>query len=253
MHVDFVGIDALVQFIESSKKVKFSVYRAGSNQGLPLFDCLDTSSNEDAVSEFKKIAGVLNKGVAYKIILFNEADITMDEATGMTKLRKKSSRAGKMEALFALSNSLGGFNDSEGGKTSSPSLNIDDLRKQITAEVLQAQREDVLMAELKALRAKVEELEGIEEEDDDQEAEIGTDLMAKLMPLISMLQASGSKATINGVADDAKAAKIENINKAIKILAKYDDQIDTDLLKLASMAENNNGQFNMLLGMLRQM
>ena len=56
---------------------------------------------------------------------------------------------------------------------------------------------------------------------------------------------------INGVILDSD--KIKNINIAIKKLAKYDSQIDLDLLKLSEIAENNNGTFQMLLNSLRSM
>tara|TARA_R110000868_G_scaffold402001_1_gene677899 strand:+ start:360 stop:515 length:156 start_codon:yes stop_codon:yes gene_type:complete len=49
------------------------------------------------------------------------------------------------------------------------------------------------------------------------------------------------------------ADKIANINKAVKILAKYDSEIDTDLLKLSSLAENQTATFEMLLKTLRNM
>lgn len=44
----------------------------------------------------------------------------------------------------------------------------------------------------------------------------------------------------------------EKIIGAIAILKQHDAQLGDDLLKLADMAENNNGQFNFLLSMLRK-
>jgi len=50
-----------------------------------------------------------------------------------------------------------------------------------------------------------------------------------------------------GVPDDD-----QQITQAIEILKRHDDQLGGDLMKLADMAENNNGQFNFLISMLRK-
>ena len=72
-----------------------------------------------------------------------------------------------------------------------------------------------------------------------------------IMSAIQMLNNNGqqNKTTINGLTDDKKA----NINKALKVLYQHDPDLDTDLLKLSDLAENNNGTFKMLLNTLRSM
>jgi len=47
--------------------------------------------------------------------------------------------------------------------------------------------------------------------------------------------------------------QVENINRAIKTLSKYDTDLDSDLLKLANLAETNTPTFQMLLKTLRSM
>lgn len=249
MQVDFIGTEAVEQFIISSKKKKFTIIRGGGQQALPLFDCLETETNEDALNEFKRIASVLNKGVTYKIILFDEMELTNGE-DGQVRIKKKGSRAGKIEALFALSSNIGYSYDQD--QKTSTSINYDEMKKNIVSELLTAQREDALLNELKALRAKVEALEGLEEEEEEDSTEINGNNLQQIMGLVSMLKAAGSNATINGDAD-TNLSKIDNINAALRILSKYDKQLDTDLLKLADIAEKNPQQFNMLLSMLRSM
>jgi len=58
---------------------------------------------------------------------------------------------------------------------------------------------------------------------------------------------------INGIETPEKNEKINNINKAIKTLAKFDEQIDTDLLKLSQIAENNPVMFKTFINTLRTM
>ena len=249
MQVDFIGTEAVEQFIISSKKKKFTIIRGGGQQALPLFDCLETETNEDALNEFKRIASVLNKGVTYKIILFDEMELTNGE-DGQVRIKKKGSRAGKIEALFALSPNIGYSNDQDSKNTV---VDYAEIKKSIVSELLAAQREDALLNELKALRTKVEALEGLEEEEEEEEsAEISGNNLQQIMGLVSMLKAAGSNATINGDAETS-STKIDNINAALKILNKYDKHLDTDLLKLAEIAEKNTSQFNMLLSMLRSM
>lgn len=249
MQVDFIGTEAVEQFIISSKKKKFTIIRGGGQQALPLFDCLETETNEDALNEFKRIASVLNKGVTYKIILFDEMELTNGE-DGQVRIKKKGSRAGKIEALFALSPNIGYSNDQDSKNTV---VDYAEIKKSIVSELLAAQREDALLNELKALRTKVEALEGLEEEEEEEEsAEISGNNLQQIMGLVSMLKAAGSNATINGD-NETSPTKIDNINAALKILNKYDKHLDTDLLKLAEIAEKNTSQFNMLLSMLRSM
>ena len=71
------------------------------------------------------------------------------------------------------------------------------------------------------------------------------------MSAIQMLNPNNNsnKTVINGLTDDKKA----NIQKALKVLFKHDPELDTDLLKLSDLAENNNGTFKMLLNTLRSM
>jgi hypothetical protein len=44
----------------------------------------------------------------------------------------------------------------------------------------------------------------------------------------------------------------EKIIGAIAILKQHDANLGDDLMKLADMAQNNNGQFNFLISMLRK-
>lgn len=62
---------------------------------------------------------------------------------------------------------------------------------------------------------------------------------------------NNTPAVLNGT--EEQGTRTENINKAIKLLYKHDKQLDTDLLKLAEIAETKTETFNMLISTLRNM
>ena len=99
---------------------------------------------------------------------------------------------------------------------------------------------------------KLNEYMADEDDEDDDQAELSGLNNPNIINLLGLLSKalSGNKPTVvNGLKSD----QITNINNAVKILSKYDDQIDTDLLKLANLAENNTPTFEMLLKTLRSM
>jgi hypothetical protein len=107
---------------------------------------------------------------------------------------------------------------------------------------------------------KIESLEArLDEQDENEEDMGGESAQDKLMNglgalLISKLGGSApapANDVLNGAPDHA--TRLANINKAIKILLKHDADLDSDLLKLSALAENNNSQFNFLLTALRGM
>jgi hypothetical protein len=89
-----------------------------------------------------------------------------------------------------------------------------------------------------------------EEEEDNSVAGIQPDQIAQIMGLVNMFKNS-SPAILNGT--EEQGTRTENINKAIKILYKHDKSLDTDLLKLAEIAETKTETFKMLINTLRSM
>jgi len=68
-----------------------------------------------------------------------------------------------------------------------------------------------------------------------------TSLLGKFMP-------QNKPMTLAGIPEEQD----EKIIGAIAILKQHDANLGDDLMKLADMAENNNGQFNFLISMLRK-
>jgi|LakMenE18May11ns_1017448.scaffolds.fasta_scaffold9932192_2 hypothetical protein len=247
MQVDIIGIDNVAEFIKNTGLSKFSIDRPGSSRGtLPVFELLTNNSNDKAIEEFKKWAKVVNGNNEYKLTLFDKLDIVTDE-TGEEKAVKSKSKSNKAEIYFKLSD------DHKNNNLSGNNLDIENIRLQALNEFRTEQK-------IKDLEEKIKRLEEEEEEEEESGEELaglgGLNIhnIVSALNALNMIKNNGTTQTnqtptINGLNDD----KIVNINKAIKILAKHDPDIDTDLLKLADMAENNAGTFQMLLKTLRSM
>jgi hypothetical protein len=123
----------------------------------------------------------------------------------------------------------------------------------VSENLRKSQEDNLILKELAELKNKIT----IMEEDEDEEEETGLaglkpENIGQFISALQMLSGNNSQPTttvINGVMEEKK----ENIKKAIGILYKYDPDLDQDLLKLSSLAENNNATFKMLLTTLRNM
>ena len=73
--------------------------------------------------------------------------------------------------------------------------------------------------------------------------------LAQLTGLINLFKGGATPTALSGT--EEQSDRIENINKAIKTLYKYDKELDKDLLKLAEIAETKNETFKMLISTLR--
>jgi hypothetical protein len=96
-----------------------------------------------------------------------------------------------------------------------------------------------------------------EEEEEEEEKGVLEGLNGlNIANIVTLLQGlnlmkAPNKQAINGVEDNSEFKT--NINKAIKTLYKNNPKLDSDLLKLADISENNPSMFNMLLNTLRTM
>lgn len=251
MLVDILGTVNVLKYIEASKYSKFSIIRAGSTAAnTNVFDCIDSESNETALKRFEEWANVVNNNVPYKIILFNEVEITTG-TDGEIKINKKKSKSGKMEALFILNNTAVNFGVSTQGKAES--LDVQSLTAQIVERISKEQNENLLLKKITELEAKINAYEEEEEEEEEEEgnsiAGINANQLQQIMGLVNLFKGTGTPPQINGEIEDQKA----NINQAIKRLYKVDKDIDKHLLKLADIAEKDNATFTMLVGMLKDM
>lgn len=256
MLIDIQGKENVIKFIEASKLSKFSILRAGNTgYNIPIFECLNSNDNSNAVIEFNKIADILSPNIPYKIKLFDYAE-EVTNANGDIKIKKSKFASNKMEVIFVINTALN-FQATQQPTTAQvgnpQAFDIVNLRAEIIKDIAKSQEESAILNEIKELKIKFAELEEEEEEADEKTGigGINQDQISQLFGLINMFKTNNQPATINGI--DENQNKKDNLNKAIKILYKYDNQLDTDLLKLSEIAETKPDTFNMLISTLRNM
>ena len=252
--IDTYGSKSVIALIEQSLHTKFNILKAGAaKQTAPIFQCINTNSTEAAAKEFKRwsdnmqMGGVNNN--AYEIHLFTNYS---DNAS-----KSKETRL-PVKFVFCLLTNEGNKQNivrSENPAVSGQQINASDmvmLIKQTIEAEMKAREESETSKRLKAIEERL-----LEEDEDEEEAINGgqNDLMAVLTqyaPMFAGALAGGAgKAphAVNGTPDE----KIKRINTAIQRLHKADPEIDSDLLKLADIAEQKPDQFKFLLNALRTM
>jgi hypothetical protein len=255
MQVDIIGIENVLKYIESTKKTKFSIYRATGTNGayMPVFECLESDTNANAVSKFRDWAEVVNNNVPYKLIVYDFAEVTIAE-DGTKKIKKASERNGKMESVFILNNTFTqGQQANQQNQNNSGGYDLAALRESIVSDLAKKHEESAILKEIAELRQRFLDMDAEEEEEEEPDnsiAGIQPDQIAQIMGLVNMFK-SQAPAVLNGT--EEQGTRTENINKAIKLLYKHDKQLDTDLLKLAEIAETKTETFNMLITTLRSM
>lgn len=245
MEADFVGLNKITDVLKSSGFSKCSIYRYPNSTGsLPVFQKLNTKNNHELVSSFIEWGKNIDNNVIYEITLFNNVDTIIDEsgAEKVVKTKSKEEKA-KFCIQFKKEASIGSNNTGS----------IESIVGLVSDRMIKLQEENAIMSEIKAIKDKLTELES-EEEEEEEESDLGAlnpNNLNMIMSAIQMLNGNSqqNKTTINGLTDDKKA----NIQKALKVLYKHDPDLDTDLLKLSDLAENNNSTFKMLLNTLRSM
>lgn len=255
MLVDIQGTDNVIKFIEASKLSKFSILRAGNTgYNVPIFECLNSNDNNTAVNEFNKIAEILSPNIPYKIKLFDFVE-EVTNANGDIKVKKSKFASNKMEVIFLINTAVNlqatqQHTTAQVGNQNA--FDIGNLRAELIKDIAKAQEENAILNEIRELKIKFAELE--EENNADEKTEIGgvnQDQIQQLLGLMNMFKTNNNPAIINGI--DQNQTRKDNLNKAIKILYKYDNQLDTDLLKLSEIAETKPETFNMLISSLRSM
>lgn len=254
MQVDIIGIENVLKYIEGARKTKFSIYRATGTNGayMPVFECLESDTNVNAVAKFRDWAELVNNNVPYKLIVYDFAEVTIAE-DGTKKIKKAAERNGKMESVFILNNTFTqGQQTNQQNQTNTGGYDLTALRESIIVEISKKNEESAILREIADLRQRFNEMDADEEEEEEENSVAGIkpEQIAQIMGLVNMFK-SGAPAVLNGA--EEQNTKTENINKAIKILYKYDKSLDTDLLKLAEIAENKTETFNMLISTLRSM
>jgi hypothetical protein len=262
MHnIDIIGIENVQKYIKASKLSKFTISRANTNGSfLSVFECLNSNNNETAVNEFTKWAEIINNSMAYKIVLFDFAEITTDDF-GNDKVKKAKGKNGKMESIFVINQSHSFVNNPQATKENNIGFDLQAMRNDIINEISKKQEENAILTEIRNLSTRLNNLESADDDDDDQEQKpniggIGMEQIGQIMGLLNMFKPTTTPPVINGTeiqSDEQKSIFKDNLNKAIKVLYKHNKQLDTDLLKLGDIAENKPDMFNMLISTLRNM
>lgn len=245
MEFEVIGKDKVAQYIALSKTKKFIISKYGSQKhAIPIFEHLEEGSTDKSINAFLQWAEITDNDVCYILRVFNSVEDSIE--TGEEIRNKKSGK--QLEIRFRLNKKA----EFERQQTQTPQV---DVSLAIENAIMKMQQKNADSEILRKLADLDEKINAIEDDEDFEDAELNgignpniTALISMLAPLINGKK-NASASVINGITPE----KIKNINRAISILSKYDEQIDTDLLKLSSIAEKNPATFNMLINSLRTM
>jgi len=129
---------------------------------------------------------------------------------------------------------------------------------------IQNKNDDRMLQMLESINTRIAALETVDEDDEDEEPKQDNGLMGLIDTALKSEEMKGL--LINGFMGLANKfiqpkttalagipeEQDEKITQAIELLKQHDNILGDDLLKLASIAVNDNGQFNFLLSMLRK-
>jgi hypothetical protein len=259
MQVDILGVENICKYIEATKYSKFTISKYSNTTNgnyISVFDLHDSNSNENAVNTFRNWAEFMNNNIPYKIICFDDMEITTD-ANGNEKKIKKGNKTGKSSITFSLGQGQNNNFASASNKEHNDNSNFDlvAFRKEIIKDIYEEREKNEILEEIKRLNAKFAEIEEEEEEEEETPqgiAGIDANQLTQIMGLVNLFK-NQVNPSLNGVETPELSTQKENINKAIKILYKNNKNLDTDLLKLAELSETKPDTFNMLLSTLRGM
>ena len=245
MEFEVIGKDKVAQYIALSKTKKFIISKYGSQKhAIPIFEHLEEGSTDKSINAFLQWAEITDNDVCYILRVFNSVEDSIE--TGEEIRNKKSGK--QLEIRFRLNKKA----EFERQQTQTPQV---DYSLAIENAIMKMQQKNADSEILRKLADLDEKINAIEDDENFEDAELNGIGNPNITALISMLAPliNGKKNTSASVINGITPEKIKNINRAISILSKYDEQIDTDLLKLSSIAEKNPATFNMLINSLRTM
>jgi len=257
INVDLIGTENVLKYIQATGLTKFCIQRAeGNGSFLPVFECYDSNSNENAVARFQAWSEIVNTARPYKISMFNFIEFET-LASGETKAKKSSHKGNKTEATFILSNNaqqLSSQNQTQ--HQNNFSGDFASLKADIIREISKQQEENAILNEIRALSARMNELENEEEEEEEEEEQTGIagikpEQLSQIMGLVNLFKKPTQPNTINGITITEE--EIKNCNIAIKRLFKTTPNLDKHLLKLAELSEQKPELYNMLLENLKSL
>lgn len=254
--VDVTGITGVAKLIEQSGLAKFAIYRNGqsSRSSLPVFEWYKGTTAKAAVESFENWGRNVMMGGGntneYEIYLFNSED---DPEISPDDNKRGWKKKNKMTFTFQLSPSGSAVN---GYERTGDTKNVSELVEMAVANAMAQRDKDDLRKEIAELREEIREMEEDDTDDDQSGNQTLNGLAALIAPYIKgTKQPEALAGTEEAAVGEEKLTQdqIATINRALKVLYKYDKQIDTDLLKLAGIAQNNPTQFQFLLNALRGM
>ncbi len=248
--IDLIGSKAVAQYIEHSGLTHFIISRISSQKNsAPIYEFLLGNSNTKCVEAFNKWASIVENENEYELLLFNKL-LSDSGNADEEKILHNRNKEKSLRVTFVLAKNK---NQSQNNN------NIIDSQTIIENALLKQSQffeEKESNRKIQALEQKIDELLNREEEEEEEIGGENNNNLANLIGVLTKLTGINANTktppTINGV-NSLTPEKIKNINTAVKKLAKYDEDIDLDLLKLSEIAENNNGTFKMLLNSLRSM
>lgn len=247
METDYQGSNSVANLIEITGLTKFRITRVGINKNaVPVYEHIGAGSNEKAVAKFREWASLTDNCLPYDMELFNTKEDS--EATGEEIHNKKQ---GKILRFTFCLNKAEKYTPQQMQQQSGG--NVNELIENALLKQKAFYENNELIKRLEVMDQKLNEYMAEDDEDDDDDdaqlSGLNNPNIINLLGLLSKALSGNKPSVVNGL----KSEQITNINHAIKILSKYDDQIDTDLLKLSNLAENNTPTFEMLLKTLRSM
>lgn len=247
METDYNSIKGVCTIMEHTGLTKFLVFRYGDakRNTTPVFEhTKENCSSTKAVEAFKKWAAAVENSNAYEMWLFEDYKDVQAESK-----REYTIKTGLMRFTFCLKPDGAQIQ----GTQAQQNLTQEDLITNIINRLEEKRKADTTNQRFEALNEKLDAyINGTDDEEEEEPENKSNQLISQLITLAAAFGLT-PKATpalaLNGVSEAQQA----NINKAIEILSKNDPNIDTDLLKLASLSEGNPVLFNGVLNSLRNL
>lgn len=247
METDFNGAIQVANFIEMAGMTKFIISRVGQHKNIvPIFEHIEKGTNDKAVARFKEWASLTDNNLPYEMCLFNS--IEDSEVNGEEVRNKKQGKINKFTFCLNKQNQYQQQNQPQ--QKQHDNQNIQEL---IENALLKQQIKHENNEVLKKLAEMEQRFADLESDDDDDTSELSGLNNPNVMNIVAMLGKALGGTPKPTVINGLQPEQIKNINLAIKTLAKYDEFLDTDLLKLSNLAETNTATFEMLLKTLRNM
>lgn len=243
MKVEIIGAVNVANYIDLNGFSKFIITRPAQHKnGIPIFQHISGGSVDKAINAFSKWANIVDNSLPYEMSLFNSL-----EDSKMIGEEIRSKKGNSVEFTFAL-NDEKEFDRNTQNNNSNQDINL--AIENALMKFQNKQNDNEILKKLTELDNRINEFDSDDEDDDSAELSgLNNPNITNLLGLLAGALKTNAPTVINGIEPD----KIKNINKAVKILLKHDPELDSDLLKLANLAETNNATFNLLLNSLRTM